>query len=196
MTVKDPKFIISAVRPDQYPESDMLEVAFAGRSNAGKSSLINALVGRKKLAYSGSTQGMTRQINFYDIDGEITFVDLPGYGYAAVSKDQKALWGKVIEEYLNVRPQLYMVILLMDARHDPSGDDLTMYEWIKASGLEYAIVLTKCDKLSRMQVMGRVREIGRILGEEDCGKLFPVSSTDKKGIPELWEAIDRAFEED
>ncbi|MBQ2306229.1 MAG: YihA family ribosome biogenesis GTP-binding protein, partial [Clostridia bacterium] len=155
MLVKNPKFVISAVRPEQYPVSNLLEVAFAGRSNAGKSSLINALVNRKRLAYSGNTQGMTRQINFYDLDGELMFVDLPGYGYAAVSKDQKALWGKVVEGYLNVRPQLYMVLLLLDVRRDPSADDLLMYRWIREAELEHAVVLTKCDKLSRMKCRER-----------------------------------------
>ncbi len=193
MIVKNPKFIISAVKPEQYPVTDLLEIAFAGRSNAGKSSLINALTGRKKLAYSGSTQGMTRQINFFDIDGELIFADLPGYGYAAVSKDQKSLWAKVINDYLNVRPQLYMVILLLDVRHDPSDDDRIMYDWIRASGLEYAIVLTKCDKLSRMQCRTRAGEIAASLGEEGTERIFPVSSIQKTGIKELWDNIDRVF---
>lgn len=195
MTVKNPKFVISAVRPEQYPVTNMLEIAFAGRSNAGKSSLINALTGRKKLAYSGSTQGMTRQINFYDIDGELMFADLPGYGYAAVSKDQKALWGKVIENYLNVRPQLYMVILLMDVRHDPSDDDLTMYRWIKESQLNYAIVLTKADKLSRMKCKDRAAAIRKALSEDEEEKVICVSSSQRTGIEELWSVIDAAFTE-
>lgn len=195
MIVKNPKFVISAVRPEQYPVTNMLEIAFAGRSNAGKSSLINALTGRKRLAYSGSTQGMTRQINFYDIDGELMFVDLPGYGYAAVSKDQKSLWGKVIEQYLNVRPQLYMVILLLDVRHDPSSDDKLMFKWMLESGLAYAVALTKCDKLSRMKCGERVREISKALGIEEKGRIFPVSATERTGIDDLWSAIDSALEE-
>ncbi len=196
MTVRNPKFIISAVRPEQYPETDMLEIAFAGRSNAGKSSLINALTGRKRLAYSGSTQGMTRQINFYDIDGEMTFVDLPGYGYAAVSKDQKELWGRVVENYLNVRPQLYMVILLLDVRRDPGSDDVMMYEWIRRSGLAHALVLTKCDKLSRMKVAERRAAIIRQLSPEAEPRIFPVSSAERTGIDELWAEIDRVFSDD
>ncbi|MBO5076552.1 MAG: YihA family ribosome biogenesis GTP-binding protein [Clostridia bacterium] len=192
MLVKNPKFVISAVKPEQYPVSDLLEVAFAGRSNAGKSSLINALVNRKRLAYSGSTQGMTRQINFYDLDGELMFVDLPGYGYAAVSKDQKALWGKVVEGYLNVRPQLYMVLLLLDVRRDPSADDLLMYRWIREAELEHAIVLTKCDKLSRMKCRERAGEIRRAMSLPPEVNIFPVSSTDRTGLEALWEAIDTA----
>ncbi len=194
MLVKNPKFVISAVRPEQYPVSNLLEVAFAGRSNAGKSSLINALVNRKRLAYSGSTQGMTRQINFYDLDGELMFVDLPGYGYAAVSKDQKALWGKVVEGYLNVRPQLYMVLLLLDVRRDPSADDLLMYRWIREAELEHAVVLTKCDKLSRMKCRERVSEIRRAMSLPSDVNIFPVSSTDRTGLEALWAAIDSAVE--
>ena len=196
MLVKNPKFVISAVRPEQYPVSNLLEVAFAGRSNAGKSSLINALVNRKRLAYSGSTQGMTRQINFYDLDGELMFVDLPGYGYAAVSKDQKALWGKVVEGYLNVRPQLYMVLLLLDVRRDPSADDLLMYRWIREAELEHAVVLTKCDKLSRLQCRARASEIRRAMSLPSDVNIFPVSSTDRTGLEALWAAIDSAEEEE
>ncbi len=196
MLVKNPKFVISAVRPEQYPVSNLLEVAFAGRSNAGKSSLINALVNRKRLAYSGSTQGMTRQINFYDLDGELMFVDLPGYGYAAVSKDQKALWGKVVEGYLNVRPQLYMVLLLLDVRRDPSADDLLMYRWIREAELEHAVVLTKCDKLSRMKCRERASEIRRAMSLPSDVNIFPVSSTDRTGLEALWAAIDSAVEEE
>lgn len=196
MLVKNPKFVISAVRPEQYPVSNLLEVAFAGRSNAGKSSLINALVNRKRLAYSGSTQGMTRQINFYDLDGELMFVDLPGYGYAAVSKDQKALWGKVVEGYLNVRPQLYMVLLLLDVRRDPSADDLLMYRWIREAELEHAVVLTKCDKLSRMKCRERVSEIRRAMSLPSDVNIFPVSSTDRTGLEALWAAIGSAVEEE
>ena len=196
MLVKNPKFVISAVRPEQYPVSNLLEVAFAGRSNAGKSSLINALVNRKRLAYSGSTQGMTRQINFYDLDGELMFVDLPGYGYAAVSKDQKALWGKVVEGYLNVRPQLYMVLLLLDVRRDPSADDLLMYRWIREAELEHAVVLTKCDKLSRMKCRERASEIRRAMSLPSDVNIFPVSSTDRTGLEALWAAIDSAVAEE
>ena len=196
MLVKNPRFVISAVKPEQYPVTGMLEIAFAGRSNAGKSSLINALVGRKRLAYSGSTQGMTRQINFYNIDDELMFVDLPGYGYAAVSKDQKSLWGKVIEQYLNVRPQLYMVILLLDVRHDPSEDDIVMYNWIRESGLAHAVVLTKCDKLSRMKCKERVRAISASLGAGSTESFYPVSALDRTGIDELWAAIDEVMREE
>ena len=196
MKVNDPKFLISAVSPKQYPDGNLLEVAFCGRSNAGKSTLINALCGRKRIAYSGRTPGVTRQINFYDIDGELMFVDLPGYGYASVSGDQKKVWSDVINDYLNVRPQLYMVLLLLDIRRDPSGDDLTMLEWIKQSGLAYAVVLTKSDKLSAMKVRERTASISACLKGAESGRIIPVSALSRDGIDALWELIEAEFTEE
>lgn len=190
MKVNNPKFVISAVSPKQYPESNLLEVAFAGRSNVGKSSLLNALVGRKNLAYKGSTQGKTRQINFYNIDDEIHFVDLPGYGYAAVSKSEKNLWAKVVEGYLNVRPQLYLVIMLVDIRHKPSKDDEVMYNWIKKCGVHHIIAVTKSDKLGRSAIPGQIKMIKEALDVQDGVQVVPVSSVNKNGVEKLWEAID------
>ena len=196
MTVKNPKFVISAVSPKQYPESNLLEVAFAGRSNVGKSSLLNALVGRKNLAYKGSTQGKTRQINFYNIDDEIHFVDLPGYGYAAVSKSEKNLWAKVVEGYLNVRPQLYLVIMLVDIRHKPSKDDEVMYNWIKKCGVNHIIAVTKSDKLGRSAVPAQIQMIKETLKVWPDVPVIPVSSVNKNGVAKLWEAIDSFIIED
>ena len=190
MKVKNPKFVISAVSPKQYPESNLLEVAFAGRSNVGKSSLLNALVGRKNLAYKGSTQGKTRQINFYNIDDEINFVDLPGYGYAAVSKSEKNLWAKVVEGYLNVRPQLYLVIMLVDIRHKPSKDDEVMYNWIKKCGVHHILAVTKSDKLGRSAIPAQIKMIKEALQVQEGVQVIPVSSVNKKGVEKLWEAID------
>lgn len=190
MKVKNAKFVISAVSPQQYPEGNLLEIAFAGRSNVGKSSLINALLGRKNLAYSGSRQGMTRQINYYNLDDELHFVDLPGYGYAAVSKGEKNLWAKVIEEYLNVRPQLYLVLLLLDIRHKPSKDDESMYRWILASGLEYLIVATKSDKISRQQIQNNTALIRSTLQIPPNKDIICVSAEKRTGIEALWDAID------
>ena len=190
MKVKNAKFVISAVSPQQYPEGNLLEIAFAGRSNVGKSSLINALLGRKNLAYSGSRQGMTRQINYYNLDDELHFVDLPGYGYAAVSKGEKNLWAKVIEEYLNVRPQLYLVLLLLDIRHKPSKDDENMYRWILASGLEDLIVATKSDKISRQQIQNNTALIRSTLQIPPNKDIICVSAEKRTGIEALWDAID------
>lgn len=190
MKVKNAKFVISAVSPQQYPEGNLLEIAFAGRSNVGKSSLINALLGRKNLAYSGSRQGMTRQINYYNLDDELHFVDLPGYGYAAVSKGEKNLWAKVIEEYLNVRPQLYLVLLLLDIRHKPSRDDENMYRWILASGLAYLIVATKSDKISRQQLQHNTALIRSTLQIPPNKDIICVSAEKRTGIEALWDAID------
>ena len=190
MKVKNAKFVISAVSPQQYPEGNLLEIAFAGRSNVGKSSLINALLGRKNLAYSGSRQGMTRQINYYTLDDELHFVDLPGYGYAAVSKGEKNLWAKVIEEYLNVRPQLYLVLLLLDIRHKPSKDDENMYRWILASGLAYLIVATKSDKISRQQLQHNTALIRSTLQIPPNKDIICVSAEKRTGIEALWDAID------
>ena len=190
MKVKNAKFVISAVSPQQYPEGNLLEIAFAGRSNVGKSSLINALLGRKNLAYSGSRQGMTRQINYYNLDDELHFVDLPGYGYAAVSKGEKNLWAKVIEEYLNVRQQLYLVLLLLDIRHKPSKDDENMYRWILASGLEYLIVATKSDKISRQQIQNNTALIRSTLQIPPNKDIICVSAEKRTGIEALWDAID------
>ena len=190
MKVKNPKFVISAVSEKQYPESDLLEVAFAGRSNVGKSSLLNSLVGRKNLAYKGNTQGKTRQINFYNIDDEIHFVDLPGYGYAAVSKGEKNLWAKVVEGYLNVRPQLYLVIMLVDIRHKPSENDRLMYEWIVYQGYNPIIIATKLDKINRSQIQKQVKIVREGLGLPKDGIIIPFSSQTKQGLEKIWEVID------
>lgn len=196
MKVKNPKFITSCINPNQLPESNLLEIAFAGRSNVGKSSLINALVGRKNLAHSGNTPGKTRLINYYSIDDEIHFVDLPGYGYAKVSKEEQGLWGKVIENYLNVRPQLYIMMLLVDIRHKPTLEDRQLYEWTKAAGLEFIVVATKADKLSRNERVKALKTIRETLELPDDKKIFPVSASSKQGIPELWEEIDRFIVEE
>ena len=196
MKVKNAKFVISAVSPKQYPEGNLLEIAFAGRSNVGKSSLINALVDRKNLAYSGSRQGMTRQINYYNLDNELHFVDLPGYGYAAVSKSEKNLWVKVIEDYLNIRPQLYLVLLLLDIRHKPSKDDENMYRWILASGIDYLVVATKADKISRQQMKNNVLLIRNTLQIPSEKDIICVSAQKRTGIENLWAAIDEYIVEE
>jgi len=196
MKVKNPQFVISAVSPQQYPESNLLEIAFAGRSNVGKSSLINALLGRKRLAYHGSKQGMTRQINYYNIDDEIHFVDLPGYGFANVSKCEKNLWAKVIENYLNVRKQLYLLIMIVDIRHKPSPDDIQMYNWIKNTGINHIIVANKADKINRTETPSKIKVIRETLEVPDEANIIPVSVLNKKGIENLWQEIDSYITEE
>lgn len=195
MFVKNPRFVLSAISPKQYPDSNLLEVAFAGRSNVGKSSLINALLNRKNLARSGSRQGMTRLINYYNLDDELHFVDLPGYGYAAVSKEEKNLWGKVITNYLNVRDQLYVVILLLDIRHKPSKDDIQMLSWMRQSGLACLFVATKADKISRSAIPQQLKLIRETLELAPEEKILPVSAERRTGIDELWREIDELLEE-
>jgi GTP-binding protein len=151
MKIKQSEFIISAVKPEQYPEEPYPDIAFAGRSNVGKSSLINMLLGRKNLARTSSTPGKTQTINFYEIDNKFRFVDFPGYGYAKVSKSQFRTWGKIIQTYIDRSENLLEVIQLVDIRHKPTELDRQMYEWIMEAGFNGIIVATKADKLSKSQ---------------------------------------------
>ena len=152
MIIKNSEFIISAVKPAQYPKDNRTEIAFVGRSNVGKSSIINALTNRKKLAKVSQTPGKTRLINFFLINNDFYLVDLPGYGYAKVSKKEQASWGKTIETYLHGRDELKRVVLLVDSRHKPTGDDKMMYDWIKHYGYDCVVVATKKDKLSNNEL--------------------------------------------
>ncbi len=194
MEIKQAEFKISAVKPTQYPEDGMCEIAFVGRSNVGKSSLINTLTNRKKLVKVSGTPGKTRLINFFTINNELYFVDLPGYGYAKVSKSEKANWGKMMEQYLINRPQLKKVAILVDCRHKPTGDDVLMYEWIKHYGYEVIVIATKKDKLtkSELQKSDKVIKETLKLGKED--KLLFFSSLKKEGKEELLEEIFKNLE--
>ena len=189
MNIKQSEFIISAVKREQYPSDKMPEVAFVGRSNVGKSSIINAITNRKKLAKTSQTPGKTRLINFFLINKEFYLVDLPGYGYAKVSKTEKASWGKTIETYLNDREELKRVVLLVDCRHKPTGDDITMLEWTKHFGYDYVIVATKSDKLSNNEIKKSEKVIRESLKLEKNDKLFFFSSLNKKRRDELIEFV-------
>ena len=151
MIIKSSEFIISAVKRNQYPVDNRVEIAFVGRSNVGKSSIINALTNRKKLAKVSQTPGKTKLINFFLINNDFYLVDLPGYGYAKVSKKEQESWGRTIETYLTGREELKRVVLLVDSRHKPTADDITMYNWIKHFGYECVVIATKADKISRGQ---------------------------------------------
>ena len=172
------------------PENDKVEIAFAGRSNVGKSSLINALMNRKAYARTSSQPGKTQTINFYNINEAMYLVDLPGYGYAKVSAAEKEKWGKMIEGYLHNSKELRAVFLLVDIRHKPSANDKQMYDWICHNGYEPVIIATKLDKLKRSQVAKSLKEIRTGLGLPKEGKILPFSAETKQGRDEIWALID------
>ena len=173
------------------PQTELPEVAFAGKSNVGKSSLINALMNRKSYARTSSQPGKTQTINYYNINDAMFLVDLPGYGYANANQQVKAKWGKMVEKYLKVSKQLRQVFLLIDIRHDPSANDKMMYDWIVANGYHPVIIATKLDKLKRSQIPKHVKAVRTGLGLEKDDILIHVSSQTKQGIPELWETIEQ-----
>ncbi|MDO5541320.1 MAG: ribosome biogenesis GTP-binding protein YihA/YsxC [Eubacteriales bacterium] len=174
----------------KLPEHDKIEVAFAGKSNVGKSSLINALMNRKALARTSSQPGKTQTINFYNINDAMYLVDLPGYGYAKVSQSEKEKWGKLIEKYLQHSQMLKAVFLLIDIRHEPSANDKMMYDWIIYNGYEPIIIATKLDKIKRSQVQKQIKLIKTGLGMSGDGVVMPFSAETKQGREEIWELID------
>lgn len=177
--------VTSAIPDTQYPE-----VAFAGKSNVGKSSLINSLMNRKSYARTSSQPGKTQTINFYNINDCMYLVDLPGYGYANASPAVKAKWGKMIEKYLRKSANLRQVFLLVDIRHDPSENDKMMYDWIVDNGFRPVIIATKLDKLKRSQVAKHVKAVRMGLGLREDDILIPFSSETKQGLDELWETVE------
>lgn len=189
MKVTNAEFVISAVGANQYPEDGLPEVALAGRSNVGKSSLINRMIQRKNLARTSSTPGKTQHLNYYRINEELYFVDVPGYGYAKVSKTQREQWGKMIEQYLQERETLRLVLQIIDLRHPPTKDDELMYDWLKAFDLPVCVVATKADKIpkSRWQKHLKIVREGLALRAGDPIVLF--SSEEGIGKDELWNLI-------
>jgi GTP-binding protein len=180
MKIKTSDLIITAGRPDQYPNTECKEVAFAGKSNVGKSSMINALLNRKNLARTSGSPGKTRTVNFYSVNNEeLVIVDLPGYGFARVSKKEKAKWQKMIETYLHNRDQLREVILLVDIRHEPGDNDVTMYKWIKEFGFSGLVIATKADKISKGKIPKHVKVIKNKLEIEEEGLILPFSAESK-----------------
>ena len=177
------------------PENTLPEFAFAGKSNVGKSSLINALMNRKAYARTSSQPGKTQTINFYNINKALYYVDLPGYGYAKVSLEAKAKWGKMIERYLQKSAMLKMVFLLVDIRHEPSANDKMMYDWVVSNGYHPVIIATKLDKLKRSQVPKAVKVIRMGLGMEMEDILIRFSAETKQGSEESWELIEQAAQE-
>ena len=175
------------------PDTEFPEVAFAGKSNVGKSSLINALMNRKSYARTSSQPGKTQTINFYNINDAMYLVDLPGYGYAKVSEKDKIEWGKLIERYLHGSKQLRAVFLLIDIRHDPSANDKMMYDWIVEQGFEPIIIATKLDKLKRSQVQKHVKMVKTGLNLVPGTKIIPFSSVTKQGRDEIWELVETEY---
>ena len=177
----------------KLPDNVLPEIAFAGKSNVGKSSLINALMNRKSYARISATPGKTQTINFYNINEEMYLVDLPGYGYAKVSEKEKIEWGKLIERYLHGSAQLKAVFLLIDIRHEPSANDKMMYDWIVDQGFEPIIIATKLDKLKRSQVQKHVKMVKQGLNLIPGTRVIPFSSVSKQGRDEIWELVETEF---
>lgn len=178
----------------KLPENDKLEVAFAGRSNVGKSSLINALMNRKSYARTSQQPGKTQTINFYNINELLYFVDLPGYGYAKVSQDTVKKWGKMIDGYLHQSKVLRLVFLLVDIRHKPNQNDIQMYEWCVNYGFNPIIITTKSDKIKRSQLQKQIKQIKDALQVVDGTPVIPFSALNKSGRDEIWEYIDMMYE--
>ena len=179
----------------KLPENHLPEFAFSGKSNVGKSSLINALMNRKAYARTSSQPGKTQTINFYNINDALYYVDLPGYGYAKVALEAKEKWGKMIERYLRQSPMLKMVFLLVDIRHEPSANDKSMYDWIVYNGYHPVIIATKLDKINRSQIQKQVKLLRQGLGMDKDGILIPFSAETKQGREEIWDLIERVMAE-
>lgn len=190
MVIKDVYLETVCGITSKLPENPYKEVAFAGKSNVGKSSLINSLLNRKALAKTSSQPGKTQTINFYNVNEALYLVDLPGYGYTKANVEVKAKWGKMIERYLHTSRQLQAVFLLIDIRHEPSDNDRMMYEWMVFQGFAPIIIATKADKLNRSQLPKHLQAIRNGLGLEPDAKIFPFSSLSKQGMEEIWEAIE------
>ncbi len=192
MKVLSAEFVLSAKEPVHYPPALLPEIAFAGRSNVGKSSLINALVKKKGLARTSNTPGRTQEINFFSVNGRFGFIDLPGYGYAKVPEAIRRNWGPMIETYLRGRQTLRLVVLILDIRRDPSGEDRQLLEWLRHYGLPVLVVLTKADKVSRSQRAERQRLIGADLGLPTGVSTLLFSAQTGEGKDLLWREIAKA----
>lgn len=190
MEVNNASLAAVGVKLEQYPTDGKPEIAFAGKSNVGKSSLINGLLNRKSLARTSSSPGKTRTINFYDVENTLYFVDLPGYGYAKAPKTEIQKWGKMIEDYLYQRETLKSIVLLIDIRHEPGTNDKMMYEWLKHYNYDIIIIATKADKIKRSQLQKHIAMIRKGLNMSVDEKIIPFSSMTKQGKEEIWSVFD------
>ncbi len=194
MIVNKVDIVAVAVKKEQYPPADMAEIAFAGRSNVGKSSLLNLVTGRRKLAKVSGAPGKTRTINFYEINGSFRIVDLPGYGYAKISRSEREKWGRMIESYLEKRPNLVKVVQLVDIRHGPTALDIQMYDYLKFYGLDGFVVATKADKVPVTRRAGHLSAIRKGLDMAGDDTLIAVSALKKEGLDEMLKAIEGAVD--
>lgn len=194
MKIRKAELVITAAKQEQYPKDEQLEIALAGRSNVGKSSLINTLVNRRNLARTSSSPGKTQTINFYNINDEFRLVDLPGYGYAKVSLKERERWGKMIENYLTNRRNLAEVLLLLDIRHSPGEHDKMMYDWIRSFGFNGIIIATKADKISKGKWNKHIAMIQRELGVENREFIVPFSATSRLNKDKVWDVIKEVLE--
>ncbi|NLC88041.1 MAG: YihA family ribosome biogenesis GTP-binding protein [Clostridiaceae bacterium] len=193
MLIKNPEFKISAVSPKQYPEDDLPQIVLVGKSNVGKSSFINTMVNRKKLARTSSAPGKTRQINFYNMDNKFYFVDLPGYGYSKMSKVEQAKVGSFIEQYLNTSKNIALIIFLIDIRHSPSENDRIMYRYIINSEKPCIVITSKADKLAVTKVSNQVTELQKELNPLKDLTFIPFSTERKIYTEESWKEIEKVL---
>lgn len=190
MIIKNPQFEISAVKPAQYPKNNLPQIVLVGKSNVGKSSFINTMLNRKSLARTSNTPGKTRQINFYNIDNNFYFVDLPGYGYSKLSKQEQVNMGKFIEDYLEKSTNISLIILLLDIRHNPTNDDVFMLDYIKKTNLPFMIIANKADKIAVTKVDNEISKIKDFLGLSFT-TLIPFSAERKIYTDNAWKEIEK-----
>ena len=190
MIIKNPKFEISAVSKKQYPKNNLPEIVLVGKSNVGKSSFVNTMINRKNLARTSNVPGKTRQINFYNMDDKFYFVDLPGYGYSKMSKQEKVISGKYIEEYLAERENISLIVFLLDIRHNPTADDMLMYDYILRSNLPFIVITNKADKIAITKVNDEVNRIKEILGIS-YSTILPFSAERKIYQNAVWKEIEK-----
>ena len=196
INIHNTSFTISAVSEKQFPTDNLPEIVFVGRSNVGKSSILNALLNRKNLAYVGSTPGKTQQINFFNIDNKLYFVDLPGYSFSVMGKEKSAKISRIIDNYLQKRENIALIVMLVDIRHKPSKDDKMMYEYLINSGLNFIIVPTKADKIAITKVPDYCKIIQDDLNAPEEIDIIPISSTKKNNLEAIWQAIFQTLPED
>lgn len=190
MIIKNPQFEISAVRPAQYPKNDLPQIVLVGKSNVGKSSFINTMINRKSLARTSNTPGKTRQINFYNIDNNFYFVDLPGYGYSKLSKEEQVNMGRFIEDYLEKCQNISLIVLLLDIRHNPTADDVHMLNYIKKTNLPFMLIANKADKIAVTKVDNELNKIKEFLGISFT-TLLPFSAERKIYSEAVWDEIEK-----